>query len=64
MYMSDDPVMDAERYIAHLDEKLERRPVCDCCGNHIQDDWALHYKDIWLCKSCSSDSEEYIEVDE
>lgn len=61
MFLSDDPVLDAERYTAHLDKKLERRPVCDCCGRHIQDDLALHYKDFWLCNSCRMDNEEFIE---
>lgn len=64
MYMSDDPARDAERYMADLDKKLAKRPVCDCCKRHIQDDLALHYGDIWLCNSCRYDNEEFIEVDE
>lgn len=63
-YYTDDPAADAERYMADLDKKLERRPVCDCCGEHIQDDFALHYNGVWLCESCVSSHEEYIEVDE
>lgn len=64
MYMSDDPVRDAERYMADLDKKLERRPVCDCCGRHIQDDFAFHYKGVWLCVRCMYDNTEDIEVEE
>jgi ribosomal protein L37AE/L43A len=64
MFLSDDPVMDAERYMAHLDEKLARRPVCDCCREHIQGEKALHYNGIWLCGECCSNNEEWIEVDE
>ena len=60
-FYSDDPAMDAERYMAHLDEKLARRPVCDRCGKHIQDDSALHYGNIWLCLDCIEESTEYIE---
>ena len=64
MYMSDDPARDAERYMADQDKKLERRPVCDCCGRHIQDDSALHYKGMWLCVRCMYDNTEDIEEEE
>ena len=64
MYYTDDPAADAERYMADLDKLLERRPVCDCCGEHIQDEKALHYDGIWLCDSCVSDNQKYVEVDE
>ena len=67
MFRSDDPVRDAERHMEALDILLERRPKCDCCGKHIQDDEALHYHtskiDIWLCLDCIEDNTEYIEVD-
>lgn len=66
-FMSDDPARDAERYMMAQDLRLERRPRCDCCGGHIQDDTALHYVtskiDIWLCLECVDDNTEYIEVD-
>lgn len=64
IYMSDDPARDAERYMADLDKKLAKRPMCDYCQNHIQDDSALHYNGIWLCNSCISCLQEEIEVDE
>ena len=67
MFRSDDPAMDAERYMAYLDEKLARRPKCDCCGEHIQDNEALHYvtnkMDIWLCLECIEGNTELIEVE-
>ena len=63
LFMSDDPARDAERYMDYLDQRLARRPVCDCCGEHIQDDQALHYKGLWLCLGCIEDNTEYIEVD-
>lgn len=66
-YMSDDPALDAERYMMAQDIRLARRPQCDCCENHIQEDSALHYVtsevDIWLCEDCISNNTEYIEVD-
>jgi hypothetical protein len=68
LYRSDDPALDAERYMMAMDIKLARRPLCDCCGKHIQDDQGLHYVtnkvDIWLCLECIEDNTEYIEVDE
>lgn len=67
MYLSDDPAWDAERYMNALDIRLAKRPVCDCCGEHIQDDQALHYAtseiDIWICLECVENNTEYIEVD-
>lgn len=67
LYMSDDPVRDAERYITAQDIRLARRPKCHCCDRHIQDDEALHYTagilDFWLCLECIEDNTELIEVD-
>ena len=56
-----DPVWDAECYAAEQDRLTDRRPVCDCCGESIQEDRALHYKGVWLCGECVSNNEEYIE---
>lgn len=68
MEWSDDPVLDAERYMMAQDIWLARRPVCDCCDKHIQDNEALHYVtrklDIWICLECIEDKMEYIEEDE
>lgn len=67
MYRSDNPVLDAERYMEAQDIRLARRPKCDCCGEHIQEESALHYAtgkiDIWLCQECIDGNTEYIEVD-
>ena len=67
LYMSDDPALDAERYMMAQDILLAKRPKCDCCDRHIQDDSALHYVtskvDIWICPDCIEDNTEYIEVD-
>lgn len=66
-FRSDDPAWDAERYIMAQEIRLARRPKCDCCENHIQEESALHYVtsevDIWLCEDCISNNTEYIEVD-
>lgn len=67
VFRSDDPALDAERYMAAQDIRLARRPQCDCCGKNIQDGSALHYVtskiDIWLCLDCIDDNTEYIEED-
>lgn len=64
MYRTADPVLDAECYMDELDKRFARRPVCDCCGQHIVEPAALHYKGLWLCGECVSDNEEYIEEDD
>ena len=64
IYYSDDPARDAERYIADLDKKLERRPVCDVCGHHIQQDLALCFNGSWICNDCMEYLMQEIEVDE
>ena len=67
MFMSDDPALDAERYMRAQDIRLARRPMCFCCRRHIQDEEALHFQtrreDVWLCLECVEDKTEYIEVD-
>lgn len=68
LFYSDDPVRDAERYIAYQDAQLAKRPVCHCCGENIREERALHYtaisSDFWLCDNCIEMNQEYIEVDE
>ena len=67
MDWSEDPVLDAERYMNAQDIRLARRPICHCCKRHIQDEQALHYTtskfELWLCLDCIEDEMEYIEVD-
>lgn len=67
MCRSDNPALDAERYMRAMDILLERRPKCHSCGKHIQDNESLHYTsrefELWLCLSCMEKNMEYIEVD-
>lgn len=49
-----DPVWDAECYAAEQDRQTGRRPVCDCCGEPIQEDCALHYKGFCFVVSASA----------
>ena len=39
MYFTNDPLRDFERYEAEQAEKTERLPVCEICGEHIQDEY-------------------------
>jgi hypothetical protein len=61
IFYSDDPAADAERYMAYQDMKLARRPKCDCCGNHIQEETALYYNDVYICDKCVERNTQYVE---
>ena len=52
MPFSDDPVRDAEQYYARQDRELERRPVCDECGHHIQADHFYWNDGKRICPEC------------
>lgn len=56
-----DPVQDAENYSAEQDERLERRPVCDFCGEHIQDEYYYCIGGKNICPSCLEDYREWID---
>lgn len=43
-----DPVWDAECYAAEQDRQTDRLPVCDCCGEPIQEDCAYKLKKVFL----------------
>lgn len=40
-FYSDDPVRDAERYIAEQENRLELLPKCTSCGQPIQQEKAV-----------------------
>ena len=65
---SDDPVLDAERYIMAQEIREARLPICDCCERRIRDREALHYVtrnlEIWLCLVCIDEKMELVEEDE
>ena len=61
---TDDPIRDFERHDAEQEEWLERLPVCDDCGEHIQDE---HYYDIngfKICPDCLKEYEREVDFDE
>lgn len=49
---TDNPVRDAERYFAEQDEKMEKCPKCCCCGQHIQEKFAVCNDGDWYCEEC------------
>lgn len=57
MYYTDDPLMDYSRYEADQERQLEQLPVCEDCGEHIQDDTAFYINGEWICHDCMSSYE-------
>ena len=54
-FYSDDPVRDAERWIASQERQLARCPKCSRCGEHIQEGWEdCLYDDDGnpICEAC------------
>lgn len=52
MQFTDDPVLDAERFEAEQKERLDRLPLCECCGKPIQQEKAVYYNGQYVCESC------------
>lgn len=56
MFRTDDPIVDFHRHDAEQCEELSKRPMCESCEEHIQDE---HYFDIGgttLCEECLNDT--------
>lgn len=56
MMWTDDPVRDAENYYNEMEERLQKLPVCECCGNPIQEEYAYLIYDSWYCPDCMRDN--------
>lgn len=52
MSRTDDPIADFNRYDAEQQRALDKFPVCDCCGEPIQDDVYYDIGSEKLCKEC------------
>ena len=61
MYYSDDPGRDFDRWDRAQAKLLERLPVCECCGDPIQQDDAVRIGGAWYCDDCIDDMREPIE---
>lgn len=40
------------RHEAERENELARLPVCEVCGEHIQDDFLYEINDELICESC------------
>ena len=61
MMWTDDPVADAAAYTEEQDRLLALRPVCDECGEHIQDEYMYVIDGKNICPSCLEDYREWID---
>lgn len=63
-YYTDDPIADFHRWEDDVCEWLEKRPICEECGEHIQDDFAYCIDNKWYCKDCIDGMLEEIVTDD
>lgn len=52
MIFTDDPLSDFDRYGKQQEEWLNSCPVCDCCGEPIQDDFCYEINGDLICEDC------------
>ena len=52
MFYTDDPVSDFERHDAQQEKWLQSRPVCEVCGDHIQDEHLYDIDGDLVCEEC------------
>lgn len=53
--------MDYEEQDREQEVWLQRRPVCVCCGEHIQEEMAHQINGEYWCDKCLDDTRVYIE---
>lgn len=63
---TDNPARDWDAYCEEQERELERRPVCACCGERIQDDYFYDINGENICPECLEDyyrkeTENYLE---
>ena len=63
MSWTDDPARDYDRWCDEQDKKLERRPRCCLCEEHIQDDSAVYIDGDWYCDRCLDEHRQMIDED-
>lgn len=52
MYLSDNPIADFDRYDAERQREEDRLPVCEICGEPIQDDYLYDLEGTLVCEEC------------
>ena len=61
MLYTDDPGRDAYMHDMAAEEWLAARPVCQICGNPIQDDRAVMIGGAYICFGCIEENTVYLE---
>lgn len=56
VFYSNDPIRDAERYLAAQERELEGLPVCCECKDAIQQEKAIYVEGKWYCSECELDA--------
>jgi len=41
---------------AEQERQLQQLPVCEHCGERIQDEYAYYIEDTWICEECLKDN--------
>lgn len=49
---TDDPIADFNDHDASVSKWLSSRPICDMCGEHIQDDYLFEINGELICEDC------------
>ncbi len=52
MFYTDNPPDDFERYSAEQERRLAELPVCEICGESIQDEYLFLINDEFVCAAC------------
>jgi formylmethanofuran dehydrogenase subunit E len=63
MYRTDDPIADFNRWDREQESWREQLPLCEECGEHIQQECAVLLGDHWYCDDCLRKARTPIEVD-
>ena len=66
MMYTDDPIADYERHEAEQERRLAELPVCEICGEPIQDEHLFLINDEFVCTAClirdfRKDTDDYVE---
>ena len=61
MIRTDDPALDSATRDEEFEDWLKTRPVCDICGEPIQEEYAFMYSGGWICSRCIEQNTFYID---
>lgn len=62
MMWTDNPVRDANDYELENEKRLEQKPQCECCGEHIDQESAVRINGMYFCDNCIDGMREDLEV--